>query len=186
MIQPLSLRETKILIMTTVVIITMIVFNLIYVPLQDKKLSLSEQIRDVRRQMELDRLVIQKASGIAGPYQSYMDRFSLQGSQEEAVVAVLKELEEVIRTLSLDVDDLKPGPVKGEGTHYVFAVSLALHDDLSDLVRLLYALQQAPHYFNVDEIQIEKMAQLKDSGLKTRLVLSKVFVLSGSRSPGHE
>lgn len=177
----LSPRETKILFTTAAVMISAVTFNMIYMPLQDKKFSLNEQLMDTCRQMALDRAVTQKAFQVHARYQNYLGRFGRAGTEEETVAAILKDLEEIIRTLNLDVGDLKPGPLKNEGVHYVFTVSLSLNNDLPGLVQFLYALQQAPHYFDVNEMQIEKVAQRNGSGLKTRLALSKVFVLTGPK-----
>ena len=183
MIRRLGPRETKILFTAAAVVISAGALNMIYMPLQNKKFSLNERIMDARRHMAAERAVIQKASQVDGRYQNYLGRFALAGTEEEAVAAVLKELEEMIRKLSLSIGDLKPGPLKNEGAHYVFTVSLSLNDDLPGLVRFLYALQQAPHYFDVDEMRIEKEARRNEPGLKTRLDLSKVFVLTHSTAP---
>ena len=181
MIRRLSARETKIMIATAAAVVAAGVFHMIYFPLQDQKLSLNERIMATRLQMDLDHAVLKKASIIDAQYQNYLRRLALAGTQEEAVASILKDIEGIIRELNLDVGDLKPGPVKDEGTHYKFAISLSLNGDLPGLVQFLYALQQEPHYYEVDEIQIEKLTRQNDPGLKTRLALSKVFVLSESK-----
>ena len=178
MIRRLNPREAKILFAAAAVLISAVAFHMIYIPLWEKKRFLNEQLLDMRREMALDRTVIRTAGAIHGRYESYLGRFGQAGSGEEAVAAVLKDIEEIIRNLNLDVGDLKPGPLKNEGDHYVFTVDLSINDDLTDLVRFLYALQQAPHFFDVDEMRIEKTERRgNDPGLKTRLALSKVFVL---------
>ena len=183
MIRRLRPREKKILIVSAATVILAGIFHLIFFPLQEMKHSLNGRIKDARRQMALDRTVIQKAFALDARYQLYLNRFARTGTEEEAVAAVLKDLEEISRTFNLDIGDLKPGPLTNEGAQYVFTVSLSLNDDLPELMRFLYALQQAPYYFGVDGMQIEKVARRNEPGLKTRLALSKVIVLTHSTEP---
>ena len=177
MIRPLSAREIKILIFTIAVAVLAALSRLVYFPLVQRQTELDDKIAETRGVIRGEDAVIRRARAVDARYRAYQDRFLVRGTQEEAVAAILKDLETTIREFNLDVDDLKPGPVKSEEGVYEFPVNLSLSHNLPDLVRFLYTLQREPFLFTVEDLQVEKITRRNNTGLKTKLQISKLFIL---------
>ena len=180
MARALSSREKRIFAWTILVVLAAAFYNAVFLPLQEKKNVLSEQIIIRQKLMRQEQGIIRKAMMIEERYQDYWRQFYRSGTQEEAVSSILTDLEGVVRTLSLDINDLKPQNVRDTGFNRQFSVSLTINSELKDVMRFLYTLQQKPYLFDVEEMQLDKTAAKTPSVLRTRLVLSKAFILSGS------
>jgi len=98
------------------------------------------------------------------------------GSNRKVMSTILAEIEGVAKELDLTISDLKPKKVKRDDYFNHFSVSLLLNSKFIDILHFLYKLQNPPHMFSVDEIRFDKWSRKNNSTMKTRLVLSKIFI----------
>ncbi|MBN1869064.1 MAG: type II secretion system protein M [Candidatus Omnitrophica bacterium] len=176
MIRHLNKREKIIFGLTFAVVSLAVVYNGLILPLQEKKEWLDEKIAQQKERLIREREVIQRLKAVHAQYDAYLNHFGRNGTKEEITSSILSEIGGSARKQGLQVMDLKPGEVKGNGLDYQFSVSLTTNSDLRGIIRFLYLLQQKPHFFDVEELEFEKLSRTDESMITTRLVLSKVFI----------
>jgi len=176
MIRRLTEREQKIFIACLVMVVLSVFYNGLARPLKAKADFLRQEISIRQSQLERDRGAIQASKVLDEQYDIYAWQFHQPGTEEEAASSILSEIEKVAGKLGLHVTDLKPKRIERNEHNNQFSVSLTISSELVDIVRFLYTLQQAPHLFDVEEIEFEKLVRRKESVMTTRLVLGKVFV----------
>jgi len=186
MIRRITAREKKIFIAALAALSLSFLYNGLVGPLQEKKDIFDQEIAAGEKQLALNRGIIQRSKALDARYDVYFSQFSRLGTSEETVSSVLSEIESVAGKLGLHVTDLKPNKIRQNEYDHQFSVSLTINSELVDIARFLYTLQQEPHLFDVEEAAFEKFMKKDQTMITTRLVLSKVFILSGSDEKGAE
>ncbi|MCK5013310.1 MAG: type II secretion system protein M [Candidatus Omnitrophica bacterium] len=176
MIRRLTVREKRIFIATLAVVILAILYNGLIGPLQEEKDFLDQEIALQQKQLTREWKVIGEAKALDAQYDVYLKRFRQSGPEEEMASSILSEIEGAAGRFGLHVTDLKPQRIKHNEHDNQFSVSLTISSELVDVLRFLYVLQQQPYFFDVEEVEFERLARRKQSTITTRLVLGKAFI----------
>ena len=176
MIKRLTKREQQIFIFCVVLAAVYgVVYGLIK-PLKSKAVSLDDDIMDAQKLFQKNARVVSRGKSLDGAYDFYLTRFKQSKPNDEVMTSVISEIQGLARELNLQISDLQPQRVKSDAYFNHFSVSLTIDSSFQDTLQFLYTLQKDPHYFRVDELNFDKGARTQDNAIKTRLVLSKVFI----------
>lgn len=151
-------------------------YSFIFKPLENKIISLEDEIGAQRIQLQKSRDIIEKAEGISGAYDAYLKDFKQDKTSDKVMASVLSEIEGVAGGLSLPISDLKPKRVKESELYNRFSVSLTIDSEFVNIMHFLHILQNEPHNFDVEEFQIDKGTRRQTATVKASLVLSKILI----------
>lgn len=98
--------------------------------------------------------LIERKEEINKEYEKYASFFSLTGtSEEEAVVAVLKEVEKISRDSGLTIVDMKPQKeTKADKFSRQYNLSIKAEGDMEQLVDFLYSLSSSSLLLSVEKM----------------------------------
>ena len=144
-------------------------------PIQKNIEYLDKKIEKSKKQLNKQQKTIRKGEHIDQGYEQYWSMFKQQGSDEQVMSSILTEIESAVKKENMRISDLKPKPVRREDFYNNFSVGLSINGPLKDILEYLYILQNTPHLFNVEELQIEKNSPLA-SELYCRVVLTRILI----------
>lgn len=174
--RPLTKREKYILVFCLVMIVGLGAYNFIFKPFSEAIENVGKKIESQQKKLRSNQRIIQKAKAVKRDYENYVAGYKQSKSNEQAMSALLSEIEEAANQLQLRIADLKPQKVKENDFYNQFSVSLTIDSDFGSVLQFLYTLQNKPHLLNVEEIQFEKGSQRNSSSVKTNLVLSRILI----------
>ena len=177
MIKRLTKREQKIFIVCVAVVAIYGGYHGVLKPVVHSAEAIEKRVEAKEREKIKDLKVIQRGKAIEGEYQAYFERFGQTRTNEQVKSAMVADIEEVARSLQLQISDLKPKREKKGEFYNRFSISLTIDSSLNEITQFFHAIQSAPHYFDVDEVSFDKASRRPSSQIKTNLVLSKVFLL---------
>ncbi len=168
-------RELIIFIICLIVIFIFIGVNFIVKPLLEQYEKFSNEITRRKELLAEYHQKLRQGKSIGDIYKKFSQPLLQKLSDEAEMAAILSEIESVANEIDLRVSDMKPKRVKRTEFFNTFLVSLSLEGDLASITRFLYVLQNNPHLFEVDEVQLQKRS-LRTSRIKCQLVLSRSLI----------
>ncbi|NTV29636.1 MAG: type 4a pilus biogenesis protein PilO [Candidatus Omnitrophica bacterium] len=145
-------------------------------PLQDRTREVSGQIISMERSLKKDRLIIRKATKSASREAYYRDTFRQTGTDEESVSKIISEIEKIATDVDLRISELKPAAMKHQEHFNTFSVRLVFDAPFEKIAAFLEALQGAPYYFSIDELDIVKPMGTNSTELRVSLSLSRLLI----------
>lgn len=170
----LSSRERNIFVACVAVVLVFIGYSLVYEPLSVKNSDLSGQLKAMQAELTASMRIIKKAKRYQARHESYMTKFRQKVSDDEVMTSMLTLIDQEAAKLDVRILELKPRQVRKEELVNNFSVSVSLEGPMTEVVKMLYALESAPHFFNVEEARFDQHYQ-KASSLQCQLILSKIF-----------
>lgn len=174
--RPLTKREQNILIICIVLVFSYVGYNGVYKPTSERIQYLDERALTLQQQLKKSQMTISRSDLVGRKYADIIKRFKQSRSNEQEMSAILSEIENAAKQLNLQIADLKPQRVKSDEDFNWFSISLTISSGLDNIVQFLYAVQNEPYFFNVEEIRFDKGAQRGVEDLKTSLVLSRFLI----------
>lgn len=172
----LSGREKVIFGLCLIVVACYVISVGIKMPSGGKLGDMDGLIETEKRQYEKNRRIIDKAERSRNRYDDYAAKFRQLQGNEQVIASMIADIERNAEQYQLRISDLKPKRTEKKEDYNVFAVSLSIDSEFAQIISFLNTLQGAPHYFKVDEVSFDKGGQGEKSIVKTRLVLSKIFI----------
>ncbi|MCA9408171.1 MAG: type 4a pilus biogenesis protein PilO [Candidatus Omnitrophica bacterium] len=169
-------REQNIFIFCLILIFVYLGYQGIYKNLQNKSQVLDDEISSMERKIRKDRKTLAEAKAFEVPYEQLVNQFEQKVPNEQVMSNLISLIEEAAGDLDLRISDLKPQRVKRSDTYNRFSVSLTIDSNFAAIMEFLYVLQQDPHNFDVDEFRFDKGSRQDTDAIKSRLVLSKIFI----------
>lgn len=119
--------------------------------------------------------VIQKEKRMAEIWQGELDAVGQNNSNEEAMSAMLSEIEAVTGQMKIRVTEMKPqGAIKGE-FYNTYAVSLAVDGDLKDILEFIHILQDPSRHLSVRQFSLEK-SFADSTGMLAKVVVESTLL----------
>jgi len=177
-IRHLTGREQRIFIVCLAMIFISVGYHGVIKPLERKNRLLGQEVKIHQIQLDRSLKVIQKAAALEEEYNFFKGKFRQPKTGEQVISSILSEIEEVAGKLKLHIADVKPQKVRAEEYSHRFSISLTMDNDFIDIIHFLYILQKPPHLFDVEEVHFDKTFRRKSMPMKTRIVLSKIFIPS--------
>jgi Tfp pilus assembly protein PilO len=176
MLKRLTERERKIFIACVSLVVVYALFRGVFVPFTSQNGALDAKMEKVQKKFIKNEKVIQEAKHLDAKFQRYKENFKQPDTNEQTVSLVLSDIERAASDIKLAISDLKPRPVKSEKYFNYFSVSLSIDGNWIDVIHLLNDLQNAPYFFKVEEMSLERISQRDTNLLKAYIVLSRVYL----------
>ncbi len=173
--RPLSNRERSILFLCILTVLIFIGYNGVVQPLRRKTETLKERVNSSEQKLKKQFSVLEKSKSGNKEYEQYLAIFRQSASDGQIMSSILSEIESVARENGMRIADMKPKKVKHIDFYNNFSVTLAMSGQLTDIVKFLYILQNQPHFFNIEELVIEKNSPRAPT-LDCRLVLDRILI----------
>jgi len=151
----LTKREKIILMLCCGVTFAYLSWNGVWKPLQKQEMFLEREIPKSEKLLQKNLAIIRKGRQAKQAYEQHMSSLIQKRSDEEEMSAILSQVEFLANEIGMRIAEIKPKRVRTVDFYNRFSVSLAVEGKLEDIVHFLYILQNAPYYFNVDEIKFE-------------------------------
>ena len=143
----LSPRENRILILCLFLIFIYISYNFIFQPLRktiadfETRIKVSEKrLRNNLKMMRMERVVDEE-------YDKYSSYFKQKVSDEQAMAAILSEIESVANEINMRVADMKPKKAKRTDFYNYFSATLTIEGELATVTQEREILKKAVAFF---------------------------------------
>ncbi len=168
----LSKGERNILYLCLLVILSSLLYTTLVEPGVRRWRVRRERISAQELRLEKNLKIIAKRKAIEGCYQGYSDRFKSQGTEEEEMAKMLKEIETLAGDL-VHITDIKPRPAKEKGFYRQYSVEIEYEAPIRPLTQFIYGLQNSPQMFKITQLQLNAKGPDK---LKGWMLATKVSI----------
>ncbi len=130
--------------------------RVIFVPFQERLATLERTLTVKEARFKKGASLRDNGDTITSEYAQYESYFSLSAiSDEEAVAALLKEIEKLSRATELTILDMKPQKsVEKDKFSKQFQIVVKAESGMGELVKFLYALYASPLLFSVEKMTL--------------------------------
>lgn len=168
-------REKRITILAATVVFVYVFYLVVYIPIKKKGGALDHKIEQAKIQLNKELKVINRSKIFDKNYRDVLEEFRQKGSDEQIMSGILSEVENVAGIARVRISEKKPKKTKKIDFYNNFSVSLSLEGTLTDILHFLYILQNSPHLFNVDELNLT-LSSSQGALLRCRLDLSRNLI----------
>jgi len=173
----LNSREIIILIITLVLVIFFIAYQLVVKPLGEGSLDINHRLRMDRDQLiKASRMKAQKAQ-IEARYKNLVDLIGVADSEEAQMPAIVSKIEASARDSNIHIANIQPQKTITQKEARFLAVEVEVDGAWLDIVQFLYLLQQKPNYYFINELNLEKYSDATNS-LRGRIVVSRMCLVN--------
>jgi len=171
----LSKREGFVFALCLLVIIVYAGLNFVFKPLRARDTQLQGKIAVSEKRLKNHLVLLRAEKTVDEEYEKYAPYFQQKLSDEQEMAAILSEIENVANQTGLRIADMKPQRVKKVDFYNSFSAALTVEGGLGVILQFLYASQNIPHLFRVDEIYFEPYSKRDSQLIKCRLILDKAL-----------
>jgi len=149
----LSKGERNILYLCLVVILSSLIYITLVEPGVRGWRERRQKIFAQELRLEKNLKIIARRKGIESRYQGYSGRFKSQGTEEEEMAKMLKEIETLAGNL-VHITDIKPRPAKEKEFYRQYSVEIEFEAPIKPLTQFIYGLQNSPQMFKITQLQL--------------------------------
>jgi len=149
--------------------------RLIIAPISAKLHSLDKQIAEKESAIKMDLRILGEKERIELESTKYKSFFTREGSAEEEMSSLMKEVETLANKSTVYLLDMKPGTVKESATSRQYTVTLNCEGPLKRIIEFMYALETSKKLLKTDKLQISVKSKESDT-LKCSLLISKIIL----------
>lgn len=150
--------------------------RLIVAPITSKMQSLDKQIAEKAAAIKVDLRILGEKERIELESTKYKSFFTKEGSAEEEMSSLMKEVETLANKSAVYLLDMKPGTVKQSATAKEYTVTLNCEGELKRLIEFMYAIETSKKLLKTEKMQISVKSRESDT-LKCSLLISKIILL---------
>jgi hypothetical protein len=150
--------------------------RLMIAPISAKLQSLDKQIAEKKAGIKVDLRILGEKERIELESAKYKSFFTREGTAEEEMSALMKEVETLANKSTVYLLDMKPGAVKDSATFKQYTVTLNCEGELKRLIEFMYAIETSRKLLKTDKLQISLKSRESDT-LKCNLSISKIILL---------
>ncbi|MCK9594628.1 MAG: type 4a pilus biogenesis protein PilO [Candidatus Omnitrophica bacterium] len=150
--------------------------RLIIAPISSKLQSLDKQITEKEAAIKVDLRILGEKERIELESAQYRSFFTKEGSAEEEMSSLMKEVETLANKSTVYLLDMKPGTVKQSATSKEYTVTLNCEGELRRLIEFIYAIETSKKLLKTEKMQISVKSKESDT-LKCSLLISKIILL---------
>lgn len=168
----LSKGERNILYLCLLVILSSLLYTFLVEPGVRKWRGRRGRILTQELKLEKNLKIIARRKAIESRYQGYSERFRSQGTQEEEMAKMLREIETLAGDL-VHIKDIKPRPAKEKGFYWQYSVEIEYEAPIKPLAKFIYGLQNSSQMFKITQLQLNAKGADK---LKGWMLATKVSI----------
>ena len=170
--RPLTNREQKFLFLTFTLALICFFYFFIWKSFRARLEDLNTAAQKENRRLRWNLQIIEESNSVSKKYKNYLEFFLQHNSAEEQMSAIISDLEAIAQKKNLHFSEIKPAKVKNAKFYNIFSISLTMDGNFSQITEFIYAIQNQPYFFSIDELHLEKKSP-EDIILQMRMVLSR-------------
>ena len=175
LVNRLSGREKTLFISGAIIVACILVYIFAFEPIWTEWKKLNELIYSKSIKLVKNRRILGQEKQITKFYNEYAKDIKMEGSVEEETAKILKEIENIARTSSTYIADIKPNKVKDMGFYKEYFVELEAEGDIANLAKFIYELQDSKQILKVRHLRINPKAG-ENNKLKGYMIVTKVLI----------
>jgi len=175
-ISKFSMREKAMAIGTSTIIITALIYAFIAEPVMRTHSRLNRQISSGLMKLEKSYRLIRSEEAILAKYSRYAELIKPMPSEEEEIAAMLKAIEEIARSNSIYITNIRPQPVRDKEAYSEVVFELSAEAGLERLIKFIYDMQRSGNLLRVTRLTLTAGGS-KESLLRTVMEISKPYIL---------
>lgn len=171
----LSKRERLILYVTACIILLMLLDRLVIYPIFSRMNELSREIKKKELDIRKNLRILAHKDSILEERKRYASFLTSSNSEEEEMTSLLKEIEELASTTSINLVDMKPGGLKKEGSSERYIINLNCEADMEKIVEFMYNIENSKKLLSIEKYKINPKS--KDSEIaKCSMTIFKIVM----------
>jgi Tfp pilus assembly protein PilO len=176
-VKSLSAREQGIFLVTIVLVAVYIGYQWLITPLRQRVADIERDIVSESRKIRQNRAALTEFQDLEGRYAELINVFAQQGSNEQVMARMLREIEKVASDLEMKISELKPQRARSGDYFNSFSVSLRMDSTLTAIIEFIDVLQSKPYGYRVQDIRFDKSPKRGSNEITTVVVLEKIFAV---------
>ncbi len=167
-------RENILFVLTFVIILSSIFFNLVLLPLKNKWQSLDKEILISKTNFGRYARILMQRDLIEKEYKIYADYLKTKDSPEETIVNLLQEIETIATSSGVSLVNIVPSVIKEEDYFKQFNIRIELETEMTSLIKFLYQIQKSQQLFKIERLRILVKGPMGQ--LRCNIRLNKIFI----------
>lgn len=174
-LKKLSSRERYLLTLTVVFLAGLALYFYVLEPVWNYWKGLDSRIDNLQKQLHRSQMILSRAHDIEVAYDVYEKRLRVEGSDQEKTAQILKNIENVARSNTLEINDMKPQQIKDEEFYKYYVIELEAESDIMALIKFIYDLQLSETALKVTRLQLTASSS-RPHMLKSEMMITKVIL----------
>lgn len=170
----LSVREKKIIILTTLVVTVAAFINLLSWILTGRSSSNVDILDRYKKLYDKFSYQSQLAKDYAPLLEKYKDVLATKLSHEDASTALFSTVKSIVQKQGSVIERIKPRQVKSEGNYQEIAFEIELIGTFAQVFKIINSLETHSELINVNSLKIIPFSKESDS-IRCILVISRPF-----------
>lgn len=171
----LSKKEKMLFYCAICLVFLVILDRLVISPIVSKMRLLDKEIIDKQAGLKKDLRVLASGQRTVNLKNKYASFLVTPKSEDEEMIAFLKDTEKLAQKNSISLIDLKPAGVSKEGDSQKFLVNLNCESSMEALVNFIYSIENSDKLMSVDKYQISPKSK-EASTVQSSIVISKIVL----------
>ncbi len=167
-----SNREKSIFVLCVIIVGFYLVYYFGYQQMKGDLVAQQELILEGKKDLRKYSRILREEEPIRQKLKSYEDLFKQQSSDEGERTRILSDIEAVAQKASIKITNMEPGRMKKQDFYNYFSVSVQTQSSLKKICAFLYALEDKPYLFHIDEMRLEKYS-IQAEELKCQFTISR-------------
>ncbi|MBN1687885.1 MAG: type 4a pilus biogenesis protein PilO [Candidatus Omnitrophica bacterium] len=177
MLEKMSARERKILVIVIILLIGVGFYHGVYRPVAGKFAEVNDQVFSLQLKIRKAKIFLQQKNDILEESKKYSNLEQMDaGKDEEEIARLLNLIERTARQSGVSLSDVKPQQVKSDKISKRFVVELNAESGVQQIVEFVYELQHSPQLLKIERIETAPKEE-KSLIMRTYLVITRVVVL---------
>lgn len=173
-IKSLSRREKLILILTIVIGVTVLIFNVFISPTLIRLSGIQQDIETKTALLKKYYHLMSQGESILTRYENYKSVIKKEAHPEDVVPALFKEVENMASSLSLPLETIKPLPLQKRQGYKEISLEVELKGDFPEIFRFINKVENSPSFIQVSHLRLAPESH-SSSKLLCKITFSKIF-----------
>lgn len=174
-INKISKREKTALYLGAGILFLLFLDRFIFSPINRKIARLNQEIKINQTRLANDLRNIQHKDAIISEYNKYKAYVKKAGSDEEETAKTLGEIENVARSSSVYLMDIKPQAPKQTEFYKKYSAEVEIEGQMNDIINFLYKLNSSPQLLRTEKVSLTPKE--KNSEVAKALILVSKFLI---------
>lgn len=170
-----SEREKRVFVLSCLTLLIFIVYRGVYVPLKNIEESTQDKILTLEKQLNKAQQTINKSKPFEQDYPEASVCFKQTIPDKEQINFIDAEIKKLAQENELVLKSTPPVKSKTTPLGNNFSQNISLTGTFENILEFLYNLQNCPHLYTINELQIKK-SQNAESRIDCKLILTKSLI----------
>jgi Tfp pilus assembly protein PilO len=169
----LNKREKLILMITLGLAVFFVVYQFMIKPLREGGADIDDRLHLQQQQLAKVHQLMSQKDQIEAMYQSLTGLLGTSQPDETQIPVIVAKIETTAHESNIHIVDIQPQKSFKQKEAKFLPVELEIEGQWMDIVRFFYILQQRPNFYFINDLNLEKKADITNS-LHGRVVISRM------------